>query len=141
MSATSNEGNSNTGMQSNTQSESSVPDLNIPLVEEFSVEQTPTYMTSTDRLSKKYSSKVNYHSRKGGLAEFREKERERLKRYRSGLTEEEKKSQIKRVMQRREEKKKAVSNQNKERWKNFVVDFILSRLRIFPTGFEFARCD
>lgn len=53
MSATSNEGNSNTGMQSNTQSESSIPDLNIPLVEEASVEKTPTYMTSTDRMSTK----------------------------------------------------------------------------------------
>ncbi|PWN34943.1 uncharacterized protein FA14DRAFT_184310 [Meira miltonrushii] len=109
--ATSKEGTnlvSNSPSESGEQIKPDIPDLNIPLVEEPSIDETTSHNNpgSSTTISKastksKHASKVSSRIRKGTLAEFREKERERVRRYRANLSEEAKKAHGKKVVQRR----------------------------------------
>jgi hypothetical protein len=104
---------SNEGISSSSSSQTELPDLNIPLAEEAPIESSTSQTAATIHTSPttktKHASKVKFHAKKGSLAAFREKERERLRLYRATLPKEKKKAQTRKVMQRRMHIRKDVS--------------------------------
>lgn len=122
---------SNTGRERSDSSKPNLPDLNIPLEEEPQMEESSSHANPVPTPSaapevpigeaisrNKHSRKLMLHSKNGTLAEFREKERERVRYYRANLPEEVKKAHSKKVVQRRVKLMKTVRWQGEMFFRN-----------------------